>query len=420
MRVKLKINKIMGLYLLLILAIGNASLRFMKNGMSSFYRILAPLVVVIIIVNNYHRIKKSMIILIIGGVYNLIVSLIGYGVIRYEYMIFVFYIYAVYVIEYDIWKRSNDFENNFWNFLNIITTVSLILAFVQYMVRIPYPFVALPVQHGINLFMSNENELGESLGCMSLLYLYRILYKGQKQFFIHLVAIVVILFINDAKLTIFGCILGYLILLYFKFGEKIRLSAKTIVMVGLVLGGIVIFTVYYINPTFVFRDYSITLNRLLFSSIADILHLKLMPGSGGSLMDRTNAIIFGIKELINSKFLGIGLGNSVTMLAMEQYRLLTAKSMHNLVFQFLCELGLFAIIFYYRILRWIVKNVKNVYSDKNCMIKCVFIISFIIISSQSSIGILSNYYTWSIVIYIFLLPTNYKTNRNITRDEYLE
>lgn len=170
------------------------------------------------------------------------------------------------------------------------------------------------------------------------------------------------------------------------------------------MGAILI--LYYVNPTVTFRDYTITLKDLLFDSIYNIIHLQVNPGIGGSMVDRTNAIIYGVRELINSKFLGIGWGNSVMMLSTSQYSLLSAESMHNLVVQFLCEMGNFAIIVYFNIFKWIVSNVKNFYKHKNYLIKSVFIISFIVISSQSSVGILSNYYTWIIIFYIAFLPVN--------------
>ena len=46
------------LYFLLILAIGNASLRFNSYGMSSFFRLLSPLIVGVIFIRNYKKLSK--------------------------------------------------------------------------------------------------------------------------------------------------------------------------------------------------------------------------------------------------------------------------------------------------------------------------------------------------------------------------
>ena len=399
---KLTINRMTVLYILLIFAIGNASLRFGTYGMSSYFRIFSPIVATILFVKNYKKLSKSFLIVLIGIIYSVLVSIIGYGIISYEYLVFVGYIYVVFIIIYEIKNKSVDFEKNFWKFLHSITLITLLLAFIQYFIRVPYPYVKLPAEHGMNLFMSNENELGEALGFMSLIYLYKILFENKKQYVPIIGIIIVVEFINDAKLTILGCMLGYAILLYLKFGQTIKISIKTIVVVGIVFLLIAIGFIYFLNPVVTFRDYSITIRELIFNSIEDILKLRTMDGIGGSTIDRTNAIIYGLRELINSKFLGIGWGNSVAMLSSSQYNLLTAKSMHNIVIQFLCEMGIFAMIVYSWFIRWIIKHLDKLYYEKRYILKLVFIISFIMISSQSSIGILSNYYSWIIIFYVAL------------------
>ena len=321
----------------------------------------------------------------------------------YEYLIFAVYIYIIFLIIFIIRSRNINFENNFWKFLNIITLITLVLAFIQYFVRIPYPYVKLPVYHGINLFMSNENELGEPLGFMSIIYLYKILFENKKKYLPLFVIIIAIEFINDAKLTILGCLLGYIVLLYLKIGKIMKLSIKTIIFMGITFIIFTIVGIYILNPAIKFRDYSITVHELLFDSLKDIIRLQPVPGTGGSIIDRTNAIIYGLQELKKSNFLGIGWGNSIIMLSKDEYRLLTAKSMHNIIIQFLCEMGIFAFIVYYSFIKWIFMNFTKLYEKSEYILKFIFIISFVIISAQSSIGILSNYYSWIIVFYVGLI-----------------
>lgn len=410
----IKLNKRIGLYILLIMAICNASLRFTTNGMFSLFRLFSPAVALILLIKNFNKLKKSILILSLGILYSIVVSLLNYSIIKFEYIVFVLYIYVIYIIIFDIQIHTFNFEEKFWKFIHIVTVISLFLAFIQFFIRVPYPYVDLPAEHGINLFMSNENELGEPLGFISIIYLYKILFENKKKYIFHLFSIITILFINDAKLTILGCILGYCILLYFKFGRKIKLSAKICILVGIIIFTIGILFIYIINPMLVFRDYSISIQELLFSSIINIVTLTPISGSGGSIMDRTNAIIYGLRELINSKFLGIGWGNSVVMLSLNQYTLATAKSMHNIVIQFLCEMGIYAIFIYFMFFKWIIQNIKTLYHEQYNVLKLVFIISFLIISAQSSIGILSNYYTWIVIFYVAFLPKKY-SNRNIVK-----
>ena len=404
---KLRISSITGMYLLLLMAVFNASLRLNEGGMSSLFRILSPLVVCWIVCRRYKVLTKSIICFLVGVLYSVFVSLLGYGVVSYEYIVFAVYIFAVFVIMVDIRERSNDFEHSFWLFLNALTTLVIILSFVQMFVRIPFPFVNLPRYPGVNLFMSNENELAEPLGFISLIYFYRFLFGKKKDIF-WVLAIIAILFINDAKLTIIGCFVGYCLLLILK--QKSRSQGKKfstgMTLVSITISVLVLITLLYvINPVITFRDYSVSIKDQIFDPIIHILKLKPMPGAGGSMVDRTNAIIHGLTELKESNFLGIGWGNSILMLSFSEYHLLTAKSMHNIVFQFLCEMGIFAFVVYALIIKWTVKNIKTIDVCVNSVLKVAFVVSFIFISSQSSVGILSNYYSWIIIFYVFFIQS---------------
>lgn len=407
---KIKLNKLTFLFALLILAIGNASLRLSAGGMSSLFRILSPLAVILIYLKSTAKLNKSLIVVLAGILYSVVVSLIGYGNIMFDYLVFAIYIYAVFVIIFDIRETVDNFEEIFWKFLHIITTITLLLAIVQFFVRIPYPFVVLPRHNGVNLFMSNENELALPLGMMALVYLYKIIFKGIRRYLIWFLLILVIVFLNDAKLTLIGCALGCAILIFLRIIKKLKVSPGVVFFttMGVIILGI--FLLYVINPTLRFRDYSINMYDLVFTPIISVLRLIPMPGAGGSMVDRTNAIIYGLKELINSNFLGIGWGNSVTMLATNEYHLLTAKSMHNIIFQFLCEMGIYAIATYFFIIKAFVKNINNIRIDDRSSLKCTFIIAFIVMSAQSSVGILSNYYMWIVVFYVALLPLNKSIN----------
>ena len=98
---KLTIRKSTGLYILLVLAIGNASLRLGSDGMSSFFRLLSPLFAILIFARRYKKLASSLLILLFGTVYSIFVSMIGYGTISYEYLVFVAYIYIVYIIVFE-------------------------------------------------------------------------------------------------------------------------------------------------------------------------------------------------------------------------------------------------------------------------------------------------------------------------------
>ena len=90
--------------------------------------------------------------------------------------------------------------------------------------------------------------------------------------------------------------------------------------------------------------------------------------------------------------------------------------MHNILFQFLAECGYFAMVVYYLIGKFIVKCFKTISKNRINLLKATFFVSFIFISSQSSVGILANYFTIMVVIYIALLDEGYDfKNKSIRR-----
>ena len=78
----------------------------------------------------------------------------------------------------------------------------------------------------------------------------------------------------------------------------------------------------------------------LIEPIVKILLLEPYGVLYGSLFNRVDAIIFGIKAAIDSYGLGIGPGNSINMIAFGTYGWLgSAQSLHNFYIQLICELG---------------------------------------------------------------------------------
>ena len=179
----------------LILAIGNASLRFIQNGMSSFFRLISPCIVLGLLLLNADKYTKLLAAFLLTVSYNIAVSLFFYNYINIEFYVFLAYMFIVLLLVKTYQIYSENFENDFFVFLDIVTVITLLLASVQYFVRIPYPFVRLPAKRGMNLFMSNENELAEPLGCMMLIYAYRLIFNKEKSHAWKILAIIAITFI---------------------------------------------------------------------------------------------------------------------------------------------------------------------------------------------------------------------------------
>lgn len=407
-----KVRLVHMVYLLLTFGVLNACLRLTSSGMSSLFRILSPLIFLIIVFSR--RYLKAVMLMLFLFSYSTVVSLIFYKNIAWDMWVFLLYLFILYILMDYLKIKEKCFEKNFLAYLNMVTTVAIILCWMQFLFRIPYPYLSLPNYPAINVFMSNENEIAAPLACMCIIYIYKVLFEKEKKYVLLIINICLIMYINDAKLSMIGLTIGGILLITFLINNNPRKIAVrkyftiTVLIFVCFLVGLIV-----INPEITFRDYNISINELVFDHIKDIISLKPTYGSGGSFVDRTNAIIFGLMELKNSYFMGIGWGNTIVMLGRAEYDLMTANSMHNIVVQVLVEFGVVAIVFYFLIFKTLYRGLKDDKREMSNVLKLVFFISFIFISSQSSIGILSNYYLWMIVLFVYMV----KPDKTIVKGE---
>ena len=151
-----------------------------------------------------------------------------------------------------------------------------------------------------------------------------------------------------------------------------------------------------------FNGYDTSVYDLVEREVIAIFTMEPLPGFG-SLAERTNAIIYGMRELLKSHFFGIGFGNATDMMSRYYGTIfLTANTMHNLFFQFMTECGFFSVYSIYKVLSICKKNIREKAFETG-RIQLIFIVIFVLISSQSSQGILSNYMVWTVLFYIMLL-----------------
>lgn len=186
-------------------------------------------------------------------------------------------------------------------------------------------------------------------------------------------------------------VLGIVIIAY--NGSRIALLALLFFMLFKLLNnfkwlGIVLSSILGISLFFVFRNYELggdTLQGLLMEPFVRIFSLNPY-GLGGSIYDRTDALIFGIIELLSTWGFGIGPGNATRMfIEVPEYSLATAQSMHNFVAQFLVEYGWLAI----SILIFLIVNIGK---GSKVRLAWVYLATIMLASLSQSEGLFSNYY----------------------------
>lgn len=115
---------------------------------------------------------------------------------------------------------------------------------------------------------------------------------------------------------------------------------------------------------------------------------------GGSIFDRTDALIHSIEAMKSMSWLGLGPAGSVYNLSLPNNELLTAKSLHNAIAEIFFEFGLFALVLFLMLLRPLKKAIfsHRLSSQQICLV-CFFAASPLLSVSQSS-GFISNYAFW--------------------------
>ncbi|MCI8420524.1 MAG: hypothetical protein HFF79_08520 [Oscillospiraceae bacterium] len=382
----------------------NATLRLTESGASTIYRLISPFIFIYICMKNIKQMKNAIIFFAVFVGYSLLVS------IFYHHIDFSGYMFALYLlVEFVIIKylaiKEKSFSMSFFSFLDINTMIIIVFGLIQY--TVPYTMPHLQDRgHTITFYFWNENELSQAIACMAIIYLYRCFFEKERRDAVKAAIIFIIIYINDAKLSLLGLVFAFFCFFFYKLlcnpQNKVRMSGWVLVTLGTFLVFGIIAIILMLKIEFHFRDYTISLNELVGGGMKAIVTLQPLEGFGSETV-RADAIIFGLQELFQSHFLGIGWENSIYMLEQPKYFLGTAKSMHNIVMQFLCEMGYFAIFCYAKLTILGLRAIKYMNSNRIFLLKIVFGLSFILISSQSSGAILSNYMTWAIVMYVTFL-----------------
>ncbi|TMU55054.1 hypothetical protein [Flagellimonas algicola] len=238
----------------------------------------------------------------------------------------------------------------------------------------------------VHIFFWTENEFSAILAIFVPLYFLK--EKSLVKFLWIGLAVFLIVY-NDAKLAFLSLIV------FFGGYGLMALKIFNLKYLGfIVLGLIGVFGLYF------FRNYSVNgvytieyiISRLINNLIAQepLEHL-------GTFNARSNAVILGVKEFVNSYFIGIGPGNSLKMMAeivvpgTEEF---TALSMHNFTLQLVTEMGLFGLGMHYIFFR----KVEQAAFQSKYSLNMVFVF---FVSCVISITLLSG--AWANYFYLFIL-----------------
>lgn len=386
----------------LILILGLLAMSFLETvlrpGPDSFlsaYRVFIPLILFFIVLPKIRHYQWEVFFLVVVFVWNLVwIRAFNHDMaVMIQFYIHIICCFSVYsLVKYLKVAYPDRFDSLMFRLLDLMTLLTIGLFLLQYPLRFNLPNT---VPGRVNTFYWTENEMGMSLVLMSTLYLQRFL-KGKGVLDLAKVLIIsLILYLNDNRISILGFGLFFLLLLFLEYsGPKSKKQA-------LIAVAVLVLLVFLINPVFNFKGSQTGIREMILDPIRRIITLDPYR-LAGSLYDRTDAIIYGLMELKKTYYLGIGLGNSINVLALPQYKLASAKSMHNIVAQLWVELGILAMILYAVIATVLIRDLRRRPQDLTVNYRFAFVLAFILISMQSSTGIFSNYFVIAFISYVSL------------------
>jgi len=385
----------------LLLAFTHSVLRVSPESSISLYRVFAPITLFILAL-SYRRAMFPLIITALISLNSLVLTFLYCQCFKH-YAVFVIHLLLllnIYLIVSYL-KDKVGFYGVYKYFLMFFIS-SLILAYTELFFHFNLPNVAVYTDGSVSAFNWNQNELSSAL--ISFLPLLLVFIDSKLLKYSLVSTLLFLFYVNDAKVALIALLAGVFIYLFKIHFLRFRGFVNVFIFLLFILIGIIVFLSYYQESGVLisFRDYQMSLSELIYIPILSILNLVPLDDFGGSIDTRVNAIIYALIEFKKSYFLGIGIGNTLTMLETPEYFLKSAKSLHNFPMQILVENGFWIIIIYLGMFVYFVKLLFCKLQDKYQLLHLVAIPTLLLGLVGSSVGIFSNYFVWASMFLICL------------------
>ena len=259
----------------------------------------------------------------------------------------------------------------------------------------------------LRAFFWNQNDLAVVLCVMTWFALTLDRFKGLTRFLVTALTIL-LLYFNDSKAALMS-LLFVSLPVYFIF----RVCAAVRVQPG--VGYFVFMSLFALALAMLnsasdmdinFANGTYTLGDLLVRPIMSIVTLQPSGEAWGSLNNRTDAAIFVIIEYLKSYGFGLGAGGSWLVLTLPEYELGGAKSPHNALLQFTVDFGFPILLGYLSIVVWALRRLFRYRLGQDERLKVIAILSFPMAGLSQSGAIVTNFFFFAGVCFIWLIRTD--------------
>lgn len=264
------------------------------------------------------------------------------------------------------------------------------------------------------LYLSNVNDYSAVIVATIPFLILKQMKKAKFSWILISLIVSYFLLKNDCKLALIGLFLQFLIIGYYEIRNKVK---EKLIYFLFVLSLMIIFILILLKSNLSINGYY--LNDTLFEPIKRILKLDYYDTSDTSVTFRTNSFIASIRILLESFFLGIGIGNSGVVMKsiLIKHGLSKAAygfeliSLHNVFFEMLIEFGLIALVFVLFVVKKILRIIKKRYLNISDLLFLTIIISSVF-WLQAPSGILCEYQLFVIFSVVFISEEHFSHINN--------
>lgn len=406
-------------FLILVAGAGNTVLRPEIENPLTLYRIIAPIGLLAMSIMLPQLVVKSFVVFVLFMVYNIALATLYSGNYSelFPSLIHYFYLWILLVLMIAMKHRYHNFEGNFLRFVNWFYVFLLLNLALELFIGSYYPnlYADSSEDGSIRAFYWNQNDLAVVMCAITWICLAYDRYRGWMRAIVVSLTLM-ILFINDSKAALLSMVVVTLpVFLLLRQGRtKLRISRG--LWLAFVGSAFVTVTFAFFQLSayeLQFATQSYTLEELLIKPIISILTLQASGEELGSINNRMDASIFVIIEYLRSYGLGLGAGGSWLVLSLPQYELGGAQSPHNALLQFVVDFGFPVLVGYGYLIILATRMLGEVGIDERMRLQVIAILSFPILGLSQSGAIVTNYFFWAIVYFVWLQGRRQKLHSDI-------
>ena len=395
-------------FFILIAGAGNTVLRPEMENPLTLYRVIAPIGLLAIAIMRPQLVLKFFVAFALFMGYNIALATLYSGNYSelFPSLIHYFYLGILLVMMIAMKQRYHNFEDDFLRFVHWFFVFLLLNLALEFFIGSYYPnlYEDLSEDGSVRAFYWNQNDLAVVICAMTWIFLAYDRYQGWARIIVSSLTLL-ILYINDSKAALLSMLVVSLpVFLLLRLGRKKRRVpiAAWLAFAGCVFVSVVLILFQLRAHEIQFANQTYTLNELLFKPIIGILTLQPSGEERGSLNNRMDSSIFVIIEYLRTYGLGLGAGGSWLVLSLPQYKLGGAQSPHNALLQFVVDFGFPVLVGYIYLIIYAVRMLGKVGIDERMRLQVIAILSFPLLGLSQSGAIVTNYFFWAIVYFIWI------------------